>query len=649
MKNISSVLLLNVFLALGLMAEYTNIFESGEESVSRSGVKIYTLQDEGQNSVSFAQAAIKNSLDSSENIRRILSLDGGGIRGLYEIAALAVLEEILIDNGHERISDVFDVAGGTSTGSILAAGLFYEGPDKKRYSAVDLLKLYAHFGYKIFDSHKRITKGVLGAKYSAEGVDELLRIHFGADKLTHMVLDEQNNPKPVFVVGFDASEQKPVVFSTYPLDDPQEAKYGYHDRYLVEAIGVSTAAPVYFPARDIIKGRSEVRMKDGGLVANNPAYLIYQEDSLGHADSAYEIYSFGTGYVPEQPGQRDAGYSDVNKVISDVFAGQVSAVVLNCQQELKNPRSGLRYFVRMQNLLHPGMGEMDDTSPAYIAYALKMGFELTTGQVFQSMLEQLGLENVPSKEEIENQFIPRVRQKLYSISSITYEELTDLEKEFLIKKVMERDFDAYEHLCTLDGSLIDVTNASELLNSLKDDLINQRGILDRFWNTEVSYAMALIDKGIAAHADAQKLPKITFEQAESLKNNNGTEFDANSLMHDMRDFCDSQGMFDHKNPHLTDIIEIFVRNIFSDVENVMTDEGFINLYFSLFNAVQEEANNKSYITHRLAQQWYSSRGHALKNALKNYLKRRYPQIKIEDNNSSLIINLWGEKYFTTNQ
>jgi patatin-like phospholipase/acyl hydrolase len=134
-------------------------------------------------------------------MKKILSIDGGGIRGLIPALLLAETEK----KTRKPISETFDLVAGTSTGGILALGL--AKPNKKgkpKYSAKVLAKLYAEHGKEIFERSlwKGITSvgGITDEVYSQKGIESLLKKYFF--KHTHECLpdayrgDDVRHPEP---------------------------------------------------------------------------------------------------------------------------------------------------------------------------------------------------------------------------------------------------------------------------------------------------------------------------------------------------------------------------------------------------------------------------------------------------------------------
>ncbi len=115
---------------------------------------------------------------------KILSLDGGGIRGIITATILAEIE----DRTKRPISSLFDLIAGTSTGGILALGLAMPNNGKPRYSARDLVQLYEDKGGRIF-SHSlcheiRSLWGLREERYPSNGIEAVLDEYFGTARLS---------------------------------------------------------------------------------------------------------------------------------------------------------------------------------------------------------------------------------------------------------------------------------------------------------------------------------------------------------------------------------------------------------------------------------------------------------------------------------
>ena len=229
---------------------------------------------------------------------RILSIDGGGIRGIIPAKIIARIEELLqqySQNPETRISDYFDLIAGTSTGSVLSALYLCpreKGETKVKYSAKEILDLYLNYGSDIFKrSWKTQTIDYLGLGnplYKADKLEDMLDDYFGDLRLADLL-------KPCLFPAYDVESGKAIFFN-------QMNAYRHENKnYLVkEVVRASTAAPTYFPIakiNDEIEKRS-YSLIDGGMFANNPALCAYIEACKFPSQPAATdimILSLGTG------------------------------------------------------------------------------------------------------------------------------------------------------------------------------------------------------------------------------------------------------------------------------------------------------------------------------------------------------------------
>lgn len=201
----------------------------------------------------------------------ILSIDGGGIRGIYAATILCKIQEEL---GIDYMKD-FDLIAGTSTGAIIAAGLTIGIPPDT------IINMYKDQGQFIFK--KPLWSGIVTPKYDSEKLKRVLDEVFG-DKTFK---DTQTR---LMVTATDISEGMPWVFKSL-----------YHERLtrdtnvkLADAVLASCSAPRYFNPFE----HNKQLLADGGLWANNPALAALVE-ALGHNIDVkrYKIrlFSIGTG------------------------------------------------------------------------------------------------------------------------------------------------------------------------------------------------------------------------------------------------------------------------------------------------------------------------------------------------------------------
>jgi patatin-like phospholipase/acyl hydrolase len=237
---------------------------------------------------------------------RILSIDGGGIRGLIPALLLEELERRLRAAGKtEPLHAYFDLIAGTSTGGILAAGLCAPHPqDMKRPAATpaELVALYRDHGGEIFQndvftSMRRLFgnvfsgnfSGLAEEKYSHKPLEERLKKTLGGrcirDALTGLL-----------ITAYDIGERRTVTLKKRPLRQGEEP----HDDYLFWQVARATsAAPTYYePARvtNLTTGKSQT-LVDGGVYANNPSVCAFVEaQKMMGSHEGLLLVALGTGY-----------------------------------------------------------------------------------------------------------------------------------------------------------------------------------------------------------------------------------------------------------------------------------------------------------------------------------------------------------------
>ncbi|HEF0061002.1 MULTISPECIES: patatin-like phospholipase family protein [Citrobacter] len=227
---------------------------------------------------------------------RILSIDGGGIRGILPGMLLVALEKKLQDKEKKptaRIADYFDLVAGTSTGAILCSA--YVCPDATgtpKFSAQEAVNFYLQDGDEIFDVGiwKTISSlgGVSDEKYPATELERVLKTAFGDTKLSELL-------KPTCFVAYDVSSRLPVIFKQH------SAVAKKRDFLVRDVLRATSAAPTYFEAARIYSLPplpQKYVLVDGGVVANDPALCAYSEaikfsNVAGIKDMI--IVSLGTG------------------------------------------------------------------------------------------------------------------------------------------------------------------------------------------------------------------------------------------------------------------------------------------------------------------------------------------------------------------
>ena len=214
---------------------------------------------------------------------RILSIDGGGIRGIFPAALLAGLEDRRLNGS--AIGAYFDLIAGTSTGGVLALGL---GAGLR---ASQLLELYSQRGRVIFPPASRVVRrgrellGCFRYRYERGALTSALTDVFGDTKLVESRVR-------LCVPSADGRHGDLYVFKT-----PHHPDFRLDSGELMTKVGLATsAAPTYYQPLD----DGGYSFLDGGLWANNPV-MVALADALSCFDvrrCQIRILSIGCGAAP---------------------------------------------------------------------------------------------------------------------------------------------------------------------------------------------------------------------------------------------------------------------------------------------------------------------------------------------------------------
>jgi uncharacterized protein len=246
---------------------------------------------------------LKNRLGSNSSPKRILALDGGGIRGAVTLGFLEEIEKILAVRHAElgimpkekfRLHHYFDLIGGTSTGSIIAALLAIGD-----YTVPQIKEMYLSLGAKIFSDRNGLNllgkRIYLNRKYDAKPLIDELRKIFGDARLG----DNTNK------TGFCAVTKRLDTCSTWPVTNNPRAKYFDRNRFFIrDIVRASTAAPSYFEPEliDVGMGHEGVFVDGGMSIMNNPSLQLFLCATLkgfnlnwAQGEDKLFIVSVGTG------------------------------------------------------------------------------------------------------------------------------------------------------------------------------------------------------------------------------------------------------------------------------------------------------------------------------------------------------------------
>jgi patatin-like phospholipase/acyl hydrolase len=350
---------------------------------------------------------------------RILSLDGGGIRGLLSAHILAALEKKINEHWQKqnpdktlerplRLSNYFDMVAGTSTGGILGCILMTPDPvvpHYPKYSGIDAVKLYRDFGKAIFKKtwtgRLPLLPAFFGSKFTGNNLESILQERFGDIRMSSLL-------NPCLITSYDIEKRKALFFTK---QDAVE-KGDMYDFYVKDVARSTSAAPTYFPPFrfESMQGLKNYAI-DGGLFANNPTMCAVIEAlklfGTKTPDGGTEllspanmfILSIGTGTVKKPYMYEKAVSWGLLNWVSPIIDIMMSGVSETVDYQLRKLYSSIgesdHYFRLMPNL-YTADSEMDNVSDANLDALNQAGIQNV--QDFDNQLELIAAKlMVPSQ------------------------------------------------------------------------------------------------------------------------------------------------------------------------------------------------------------------------------------------------------------
>jgi len=308
---------------------------------------------------------------------RILTIDGGGIRGIIPAVILNYIEEQLqekTNNPNATLADYFDMIAGTSTGGILTTLYLLpaDAGDTKnsRYFAKEAIELYKQYGRTIFTRRK--STRLLRPAYISDGLKKILKEKIGDVKLSEV-------RKPCMITAYDISNRNTVFFTL-----PAAKRFLRRDYYMRDIARATSAAPTYFqPAEIHSLAGNAYHLIDGGIFANDPAMSAVVEARKTTfpqcANPRFEdmyVVSIGTGKVVkryEYERVKRWGLLQWIRPVIDMMMSS-SAEVVNYQvQKLFEAIGCSSCYVRIEPDLGMASSNMDNVSDRNISNLVNAG------------------------------------------------------------------------------------------------------------------------------------------------------------------------------------------------------------------------------------------------------------------------------------
>jgi len=217
----------------------------------------------------------------------ILSIDGGGLRGIIPVKILQFIKKIVEDNnGNARIENMFDFVSGTSTGGLIACALTVGENGKLKYGLDDIENVYVEDGPTIFPIRTGINRflhnltDLWEPEFKADGLEGVLKKLLGESRILDCLL-------PILIPTYDIYGNQTIFFNQSTASDRTQNA----NAFLFDVCRATSAGPTYLPPHDFIYGDSRITCIDGGTFMNNPAVGM-----LVHAHECRDFYKEKYGY-----------------------------------------------------------------------------------------------------------------------------------------------------------------------------------------------------------------------------------------------------------------------------------------------------------------------------------------------------------------
>lgn len=305
--------------------------------------------------------------------RKILCLDGGGIKGLFTAQFLSEIEEKL----HCSTFEFFDMIVGTSTGGIIASALSLGIPAKT------ICELYTHHAQEIFPQNKqfiRFFNRLNGTKYKNDELEKQLKQVF-QDKTI------ESCKTRLLIPSYNLTTGKVRVFKTAHSSD----LYFDKEEKILDVLLSTTAAPTFLPPYNLKTGT----YIDGGIGAVNPSFIGIVEAVSRCGWKLSDVYLLSLGCMEPAnnvpTGKEKMGISNVGKLVS-LFMSAESQYSDNIARILL----GTERYLRINPTDPHSRISLDGTEPDVLIYLQQMGknqaqehIEQTRRMFFDEKVEQL--------------------------------------------------------------------------------------------------------------------------------------------------------------------------------------------------------------------------------------------------------------------
>ena len=325
---------------------------------------------------------------------KVLSIDGGGIRGIIPAIILKEIEK----RTQKRIWQLFDLIAGTSTGGFLAMILTMPNPDNAntaRYDMEDIINMYREDGKNIF--HEPFLESLtdvddlLRPKYPSEGRERVAKKYFQETALKDALTN-------VFITSYDIELRVPVFFisnQTFERHTGTNFRKLCTDYKMIEAAMATSAAPTFFkPYKLAMRGCDNAEyyaLVDGAMFANNPTALAIVEAIIYAQNQGKEIpledilvASLGTGSLTRKfPYEQAVNWGKLQWIqpLINIFLDGASEVAnYQLRQLLPDAQNNRKQYFRFQKELTEANDDLDNTTEENIELLEKVAYTIIREQ-----------------------------------------------------------------------------------------------------------------------------------------------------------------------------------------------------------------------------------------------------------------------------
>ena len=284
--------------------------------------------------------------DVKKEYKLVLSLDGGGVRGLATVIFLKELEKA----SGKKIVDLFDFFIGTSVGGLNAMHLAVneiEVSELESFWSQDNLAMSMQSSFWTKNFFLK-TKPI----YNNKSKTELLEKYFGNKLISE-------SKKPIAVLAYDVENRKPRVLTSY-TDQAIKA---------TSAINATSAAPLYYPTVKIEDGSWLI---DGSVVSNNPCLIGYNEARKYFKTDNIKVFSVGTGrHLNNLDGEDSSKWGPFGWLTNDILGILLES---HADHEILNDLIGKNYL-RINSIAENINWNLDDYTVDNLRNIRNMGLD----------------------------------------------------------------------------------------------------------------------------------------------------------------------------------------------------------------------------------------------------------------------------------